>query len=364
MLMKTLKFPTLKEISNYYSKNRKHLRRSVDLTHKLRKFSYTDQVQSKGPWNQITCICRGIVFTDAGELVHFPFEKFWNYSESLAPSYNDIIASDYHITIKYDGVLIIPFRIGDEIVFTSRGSFANEFIEDAKKVAQEKYNFQDLEWDSFFHIFEIINPRYSEQLDFLVTQYPDDDLILIGLRDKATLKLLTPPEVVAYAKKHGLRPYEIVFDCLDNMLDAKNVFTGSTEEGWVIQLDDDRMCKIKRDEYLAQFRANHGYKVNTIFDKILDDTIDEWIESLPDNKAHQIREIYEQIMVQYNTKLQEIEQAFAKLPQFEKRKEFAQYVTKHHGKLAGYLFMKLDSNDGLLREKLLLNIEKNKIYGN
>ena len=167
----------------------------------LVKFSYTQETQNKKIWNEFTTISRGLIINEqTHQVVAHPFNKFFNEFEYKEMEIVIPLEMSYWVTEKIDGTLIIPFEYKGKWNFSTRGEFDNAYVRKARDIAL----FDSLE-KHFTYMFELIGPSYVDLSDkgFLVTKYEKDDLILVGMRDHRTGKLVSPPDVVSYAQKNG-----------------------------------------------------------------------------------------------------------------------------------------------------------------
>jgi RNA ligase len=138
-------------------------------------WNYTNKVQMKGPWDDITNRTRGLVTDSNGNIKAHSFRKFHNIEQGLhRPSH------DVSIYEKVDGSLGILFWHEDSWVMCSRGSFIGDQAYVAQSILNEKYDYHHLN-KSLAYSFEIIYPenrivvdyKQRRELVFLAAFMPD-----------------------------------------------------------------------------------------------------------------------------------------------------------------------------------------------
>ena len=145
-------YENLKKLIDYAKTNPKLIK--IYSMGKLLKLNYTTHCMYKGVWNEYTTFSRGIIIdSDTYELIANPFPKFFNEFEYKNKNIRIPYELPYWITEKLDGVLIIPFNYKNKLYFSSRGSFNNEYIEKAEKIAP----------------FDELPEKFTFMLDYLAT---------------------------------------------------------------------------------------------------------------------------------------------------------------------------------------------------
>jgi L-rhamnose mutarotase len=181
-------------------------------------------------------------------------------------------------------------------------------------------------------MFELISPEYS-QGGFLITKYETEELILVGMRDNLTDRLLKPPEIIAFARQYGLKPYTIFQNTIEDLKALQNTVVGSTSEGWVVFFDyaDGFLVKIKRLEYLHLFRAMKNVNPKTVLTMLLNIQFEEFLKSLPEELHLIVMEIYHTIQQNFERKYNELLRIFDSIPEAvkEDQKDYSLYIIQH-----------------------------------
>lgn len=150
--------------------------------------NYTEDVQYRNSWDNITLTCRGLIFDSVtGEVIARPWKKFFN----LGQRENEIDSdAPVEVTDKMDGSLGILYQRPDGLwAIATRGSFnsdqalhATELFNDRYQSVLEKHtsingNSEFAGWvKSWTYLFEIVYPENR-----IVVDYGDmDDLVLLG----------------------------------------------------------------------------------------------------------------------------------------------------------------------------------------
>jgi len=106
-----------------------HVTRKTHPELPLSIYTYTRTAQYAQAWTPVTTECRGLVVDDkTGEIVAWPFPKFFNVSEhtsgrTYAPPLPD---EPFEVYDKVDGSLIIVFHYAGRWRAASKGSFTSE----------------------------------------------------------------------------------------------------------------------------------------------------------------------------------------------------------------------------------------------
>lgn len=142
-------------------------------------------------WTPMKCQCNGLVITyDTEELLAFPFDH-------QQPIENPSWIMD---NLEYHKPVVNLENIGDncisvfiyknELCFTGRNHFEDEYTEKAKTLAH-KYQLEKLDFKKYFHILSVLN----------------DQLFLIGMRMIARFELVSEQQLLETAKAAGLGTY-------------------------------------------------------------------------------------------------------------------------------------------------------------
>lgn len=137
-----------------------YIREVYHPTEPLAILNYTDKAQYDRHWNEVTRVCRGLIYnTETHEVVARPFEKFFNWNEPEAAIGLDepVVALE-----KMDGSLgiLYPKPSGGYAIAT-RGSFTSEQALRGTLIWEAKYASRFVPEAGYTALFEIINPRIA-----------------------------------------------------------------------------------------------------------------------------------------------------------------------------------------------------------
>lgn len=210
--------------------------------------NYTDACAFARVWNDVTRVCRGLIW-DLGtnEVLARPFPKFFNHREPGAP----VLAPNtpVEVTDKLDGSLGILYPIDGGWAIATRGSFDSEQARHATQLLRSKYSDSFSPLPHLTYLFEII---YRDNR--IVVDYgPTDDLFLLGAV-RTHDGLTFPPDLVD--EWPGPRAAVFGFGTFAEALAAP---PRSNAEGIVVrELGTANRIKIKQDDYVQLHRIITG----------------------------------------------------------------------------------------------------------
>ncbi len=306
----------------------------------LTVFNYTPKTQFESAWGDYPILrkCRGLILDNEGEIIGRPFEKFHNWEELKSwelPSNGDKI----EITEKMDGSLLIVCRYGDDVVYSTRGSFYSDQCIDAQKIFRAMYDENWIEAGKTY-LFEYVGPSNR-----IVVNYDEHDLIHLAIIDnKSGLDLPRDSRfnlVPVFSLNGGIMGDELYTQL--KSLDMSN------KEGFVIrQISDgsypDFRVKIKYENYvflhsiltnLSTVDVWEKLKAGETLDDILDVTPDEFNEFIKKTKK-ELENAFELIELRSKT-------AYNLAKTKETRKDQAVYINSEHKDVSAVVFKMLDS---------------------
>ena len=236
--------------------------------------------------------CRGLIFDNAtGKLISRPYHKFFNVGEREETAINKINLYEPHVVLeKLDGSMIRPiptpegFRLGTKAGITDVAMNAEYFIADKKHYSQFIHKcFQR----NITPIFE-----WCSRKNRIVVDYPEDQLILTGMRDKTTGCYVYYDAMLKYATAWCIPVVNAVDGLAVQNIDlfVKQVREWDDGEGVVIRFDNGHMVKVKADEYILRHRSKE--QINSeknIIQVILNDAVDDMIPLLTEDDATRLR---------------------------------------------------------------------------
>lgn len=278
--------------------------------------------------------CRGLVVDNEGNILNFPFERFFNEFEEEKAKI-DWCSAEIHE--KVDGSLICVFWDGTDWEITTRGSFYPAEIKkgvDFSKLFKKHFSSFDKLNKKYCYMFEIVSKDNR-----IVTWYEHEAVYLLGARDLHTLNEISQKELDNIAEKLSVnRPLKY---SAENIEQCKKLFENfkDDQEGLVVTDANFNRVKVKQESYL-QLSKIIMLKEQDLFECVLGlKQIDvEYLKKLPEVTA-EIEKIREEW-----TKIQaEIKKVFEKIKNKSTRKEFALEALKYPFK--SILFAMLDNQD-------------------
>lgn len=210
---------------------------------------------------------RSVIIDSAGRVVSAAFPKFGNYGEYE----DDTTALDHSLaagepvwhTLKEDGSLIVRSVIDGAVVFRTRGTFDGGLHgAAARRLAAQRYSSlldPHLLPDTSL-LFEFVSPEFQ-----IVLSYPEEDLVLVGAIEHATLRQYDFPELEHLAQGEGLRlveHYELPSEP-EALIQA--VAQWRDREGLVVRCNQGQtLIKLKAADYLARHRLRFALSARAV----------------------------------------------------------------------------------------------------
>lgn len=301
--------------------------------------NYTEKAQYERHWTPVTRICRGlIVEAVTGEVVAWPFGKFFNYGEPDAPSVD--LSAPCTVFDKLDGSLGIVYPTPDGPAVATRGSFTSEQALHATQVLRTRY----AGWQPPSGItvcLEIIYPGNR-----IVVDYGDtDDLFLLAAIDNTTGRTL-----LADAQKEvdwpGPVAQTLQYRTLAGALAAP---PRPNAEGMVVWFPGpDLRLKIKQDDYIKLHRAITGMSARAVWELLgagetvadicagLPDELHGWVQAVAGRLENEARRVEDAARAEH-------EEILRKLGEGWTRKDYAALATA--SPYRPLLFLLLDGKD-------------------
>ena len=220
--------------------------------------------------------CRGIMFDSVtGDIIRRPFHKFFNVNERDETQDHTIDMSKPHVILeKLDGSMIAPFYANGELVWGTKMGATDvaKPVEEFVKNNPMYVAFAENEIaNGYTPIFE-----WCSRKQRIVLDYPEDQLILTGLRHLETgiyvyhsgfdnvEEALGIPVVRAFDSRSDMKEF------IEYTRDLENL------EGFVVRFDDGHMLKLKCEWYLQLHRAKEAIQQDrNIVEMILDEHLDD-----------------------------------------------------------------------------------------
>lgn len=225
-------------------------------------YNYTSKCQYDNVWDKYTVMARGLIIDDTGEIVAWPFPKFFNIEELLTRGHT-MPESEPEITVKLDGSLGLLVPTSNGYAVATRGSFvsdqaiwATNWIGDIKG------------WSpTHTYLFEIVYPENRIVIDYGNRA----ELILIGLVDLHTGKILPHYVVEAEAKRLSLSCTQRITIGRDIVLESLKNPVWLNEEGFVLFWPEEQViAKAKYREYFRLHQLRFQLSAGFLFDMIIE----------------------------------------------------------------------------------------------
>ena len=236
--------------------------------------------------------CRGLIFDKQGKLISRPYHKFFNAGEKEETQLNKINLYEPHVVLeKLDGSMIRPiptkegFRLATKAGITDVAMNAEVFIADKPNYARLISKCIRM---NMTPIFEWVSRKNR-----IVVDYPEDNLILTGIRYNDTGHYIDHKTMTIYAKAWNI-PVVKAVDGLavqDINLFVKQVREWDDGEGVVLRFDTGHMVKVKADDYVLRHKTKDSIsQEKNVIQVILDDVVDDLVPLLTPQDAERLKE--------------------------------------------------------------------------
>jgi RNA ligase len=303
-------------------------------------FVYSFKCEMEGGWNNVTRYARGIVFDSlTGELVAFPFPKFFNLNQHDETRIENLPSLPFTVTTKEDGSLIIVYNYKGQWICSTKGSFhseqanwANAWLAKEWKRLETSFNYtgENNTW-----LFEGIYPTNR-----IVVDYGEfEGLKFLGAFNRkfhtemTDLALPHAMELFPCADSHSLSLREIVELC--------TTLPGTFQEGFVLRYSNGLRVKIKGIDYCSIHRVVtnatplsvwEGFNFyEPIYDKDFAGEKPSYLAAIPDEFLPKIIEWDAELRRQYKILLDKAQAALDNAQaQGTDRKSICIHLQKHH----------------------------------
>jgi RNA ligase len=203
-----------------------HLFKQTHRTLPLSIWNYSPEVQYNQLWDDITLQCRGLVTDNEGNVIAYPFKKFFNIEENKhRPTEN------FEVYEKMDGSLGILFFYEGKWIVATRGSFTSPQSVKAREMLDTKYNLESIP-KSYATLLEIIYPDNR-----IVVDYGDEEkLVVLGMTNRFNGKELDYESVVNMHSESGI-PVVKRYDGIRDYSDLKSKVEQNAE-GFVVKFSN------------------------------------------------------------------------------------------------------------------------------
>lgn len=269
--------------------------------------------------------CRGICFDKEGKLISRPYSKFFNVGEKEETQIHKINLYEPHVVLaKLDGSMIRPiptpegFRLATKAGVTDVAMNAEVFIADKPHYA------------TFIHkcIQRKITPLFEwcSRKNRVVIDYPEDNLILTGMRYNDTGKYVNYEVMKTYATSWNIPVVQAVngLAVQDINLFVKQVREWESEEGVVVRFDNGGMIKIKADDYVLRHKSKDSIsQEKNVIDCILQDAVDDLVPLLAPDDADRLQRFQKAFLAGLVDVCTDIHDLYKQIDKGQDQKEYA-----------------------------------------
>lgn len=244
--------------------------------------------------------CRGLVFSDEGELINRRYSKFFNVGEREETQLNKIDWSKpHHILEKLDGSMLSPCQINNHIRWISKMGITDTSMQAEVFVASRpKYTefAQDMLDQGITPIFE-----WTSNKNRIVLDYPEDNLILTALRFMNNGQYIRYSKMVGAAKSFDIPVVKAWDDNVAHEALINIVRQAENTEGVVVRFEDGHMVKVKSEWYVKIHKVKSllGQERDVVL-LILNNELDDMIPVLPKEDAEKIEKFRDILMNRIN----------------------------------------------------------------
>jgi RNA ligase len=292
--------------------------------------------------------CRGLIFDVNGKLISRPYHKFFNVGEKEETQLNKVNLYEPHVVLeKLDGSMIRPiptadgFRLATKAGVTDVSMNAEVFIADKlnyslfiKKCIQKGTT----------PIFE-----WCSRKNRIVVDYPEDQLILTGIRYTNTGEYVVHDVMKRYAEAWGIPVVKAfalnkggkIDDRIEDMVEHIRKWEGT--EGVVLRFDSGQMLKIKSEDYILRHRSKDAInQEKNVIQVLLDDATDDLIPLLTPEDADRIKRFQRAFHASLEEVASDLYDQYQSLNKKGTQKDFALIVQKqvpkhlHHFMFGAY----------------------------
>lgn len=264
--------------------------------------NYTEKAAFDNHWNNVTLNSRGLIVDLEGNVAARPFPKFFNYGQVGCPEID--LDEPAVVSDKMDGSLGIMYQVDGRYAIATRGSFTSDQAIHATEILRTKYA-DYLPPKGVTLLFEIIYPENR-----IVCDYGDmDDLVLLGSVDIASGDNWDACDLDW--DWPGPKAESFPYRTMREALEAK---PRAGKEGFVVHLlISDVRVKIKQEDYVRLHRIVTGLNARSVWQAMLDDTVNELIEQVPDEFHGFVRGVEQDIADDVYESLKIVNKAYSRI---------------------------------------------------
>jgi RNA ligase len=235
--------------------------------------------------------CRGISFNENGDLICRKYHKFFNVGEKEETQLNKINLYEPHIVLeKLDGSLISCQPTADGFVLVTKAG-VTDIAQQAEEFIADKPHYS-----TFINkcIQKGTTPLFEwcSRKNRIVVDYPEDQLILTGMRYNNTGKYVDYEIMKSYATAWNIPVVKAVDGlAVQNIeLFVKQVREWDDGEGVVIRFDSGHMVKIKSADYVLRHKSKDSIsQEKNVLQTIIEGSVDDLVPLLTPEDGERIQ---------------------------------------------------------------------------
>jgi RNA ligase len=269
--------------------------------------------------------CRGISFDKNGGIISRPYNKFFNVGEKEDTQLNKVNLYEPHIVLeKLDGSMIRPiptpegFRLATKAGVTDVAMNAEVFIADKPQYS----SFISAMFDGgMTPLFEWISRKNR-----VVVDYPEDNLILTGIRNTTKGVYLLYENMMELAEHWNIPIVKAVNGlAVQNIeLFVKQVREWESDEGVVIRFNSGHMVKIKADDYVLRHKSKDSIsQEKNVLECVLGDAVDDLVPLLAPNDVERLQRFQKAFLAGLEDVCTDIHDLYKQIDKGQDQKEFA-----------------------------------------
>jgi RNA ligase len=302
--------------------------------------------------------CRGLIFSENGEILARRFHKFFNVNEREETLFSAIDFDQPHaVMIKYDGSMISPIAVRGHIRWASKMGITDTSMQAEAFVARNPV-YNDFAAIMMAHgytpIFEWMSPDNR-----IVIDYSEESLVLLAVRETVSGKYVPMARLVHWGNKI---PLGAALDGNFGMEYMESIRLREDIEGVVIRFSTGHMVKVKADDYVLRHKSKDMItREKSVLQLIFNDQVDDVLPMLTSEDAEKIRDFERKVLGGISNRAEWIATEFSDLKKaFPTKKEFAIATSNKevNGQIRAIMFGMYDGR-GSAEELLLDLIRKN-----
>jgi len=328
----------------------------------IRYMVSTPQLWERTPGWEIRRECRGLIFdSTTGKILARPWHKFFNIGEKPETQPEKINLYEPHVILeKLDGSCIFAFKLNEELKIATKAGETDVSAMTYDFLQENKHYYDFMNWVIEFNSTPLF--EFCSRKNRIVIDYPEDRLVLTGIRENHSGKYWSYDELVCFAQK-----FRVDYVRAINTLSVQNIhllvnqvkeWKGS--EGIVMRFDDGHILKVKADDYIQKHYAKEAINhEKNLIALILNDGLDDLIPTLYEEDRERVLSFETDFYAAIHDTCMEIHDMYGEYVGDGSQKDFAvNFVSQKDKKYHQFLY-KIHRGDYNLMEALYSYIKKN-----